>query len=216
MFQSISKSVLSLLIAYLVGSFPTAFIFGKFYKSIDIRQHGSGNVGATNAFRILGKLPGFIVLIIDVLKGLICPTLIADFFGQDILLSRVLLAVIAVAGHNWTVFLRFKGGKGMATSLGVLIGLAIKAAILRPVLLICLAVWVISFILSGIVSLSSIIAAVSLPILLVFFSAPIELVVLGIVFCAFVVLRHRPNISRLINREEHQIFTPPFQRKRFP
>lgn len=216
MFPSIIKTVFSLLIAYLAGSFPTAFVFGKFYKRIDIRQHGSGNVGATNAFRILGKLPGIIVLIIDIFKGMICPTLIADFFGQDILLSRILLAVVAVAGHNWTVFLRFKGGKGMATSLGVLIGLAIKAAILRPILLICVAVWVISFILSGIVSLSSIIAAVSLPILLVIFCAPIELVVLGIVFCAFIVLKHKSNISRLINREEHRIFTPPFQRKRFP
>jgi len=211
----IIKTILSLLVAYLVGSIPTGYIVGKLYKKIDIRAVGSGNVGATNAFRTLGKVPGIIVLIIDIVKGLICPTLIAQLFGQETLLQIILLAVAAVIGHNWTIFLKFKGGKGMATSLGVLLGLAIKIGILRPVLLICIGVWLITFALSGFVSLSSLASAVALPVFLVVFSAPLELIILGIVFCAFIVLRHRTNISRFIKGGEHQFFTFFLKRKRF-
>jgi acyl phosphate:glycerol-3-phosphate acyltransferase len=213
MFLHIVKLVLSFLVAYLVGSFPTAFVLAKLYKRIDIRQHGSGNVGATNAFRILGKLPGIIVLIIDIGKGLLCPTLVADLFGQTALINRIVLGITVVAGHNWTVFLRFKGGKGMATGLGVLIGLAIKAPVVQPVLLLSVLAWIISFFLSGIVSLSSIIAVFFLPVLMVVFSVPIELIVLGIIFCVFVVLRHRSNISRLIKREEPRVFKPFLKRR---
>src|SRR5262245_32464994 len=130
-----------IVISYLVGSIPTAFIFGKLYKNIDIRQHGSGNVGATNVFRVLGKKPGIIVLVLDIIKGVIPVVLVADIFGLVQPWHRILLAFCAVAGHNWTIFLGFKGGKGVATSLGVLIGLTIKIAGLRLVLLITILVW---------------------------------------------------------------------------
>lgn len=213
MFLPIIKFTLSLLVTYLIGSFPTAFVFAKLYKRIDIRQYGSGNIGATNAFRILGKLPGIIVLIIDIFKGLICPTLIADLFGQVALINRMVLGIAVVVGHNWTLFLKFKGGKGMATGLGVLIGLAIKVPVVRPVLLLSVLIWIVTFSLSGIVSLSSIVAAFFLPILMVFFSVPLELIVLGIIFCAFVVLRHQSNISRLLKKEEPRVFTPFLKRK---
>lgn len=213
MFLPIIKFALSLLVTYLIGSFPTAFVFAKLYKRIDIRQYGSGNIGATNAFRILGKLPGIIVLIIDIFKGLICPTLIADLFGPVALINRMVLGIAVVVGHNWTLFLKFKGGKGMATGLGVLIGLAIKAPLVRPALLLSVLIWIVIFSLSGIVSLSSIVAAFFLPILMVFFSVPLELIVLGIIFCAFVVLRHQSNISRLLKREEPLVFKPFLKRK---
>jgi len=216
MFLSVAKIILGILTAYLIGSLPTAYLLAKLYKRIDIRQHGSGNVGATNTFRVLGKLPGIIVLAVDIVKGLICPTLVADLFGQTSLLNRIVLAVAVVVGHNWTIFLKFKGGKGMATSLGVLIGLAIKISVLRLILLLSVGVWVISFLISGYVSLSSLIAAMGLPVLMVIFAAPFELIAMGIIFCGFVVLRHRSNISRLVRGEESRVNFAFLKRKRFP
>ena len=100
----------AVIVSYLIGAIPTAYIFGRALKGIDIRQHGSGNVGATNAFRILGKGPGTAVLLLDVLKGAVVTSLVADLFGQTDPLMRVILGIIVVCGHNWTVFLNFKGG----------------------------------------------------------------------------------------------------------
>ena len=132
---------ISAVFAYLIGSIPVAYIFGRVLKGIDIREHGSGNMGATNAFRVLGKGPGMVVLILDIIKGIIPVTLLANAFGLGDALSLVIIAVAAVAGHNWTVFLGFKGGKGMATSLGVLIGLAIQFQGLRIILLLVTMTW---------------------------------------------------------------------------
>src|SRR3989338_4435021 len=161
------KVLLAIAISYLIGSIPTAYIFGKWYKGIDIRQHGSGNAGATNVFRVLGKWPGIIVLTLDILKGIVAVVVIGDLFGLTQVWPIILLGVAGVAGHNWTVFLNFKGGKGIATSLGVLIGLTIKIAAIRPVLFMTVVIWAVCFIVSGFVSLASIVAATILPILMV-------------------------------------------------
>lgn len=193
-----------ILLSYLIGSIPTAYIFGKLSKGIDIRQHGSGNVGATNVFRVLGKGPGIIVLVIDILKGVLAVALIADLLGLTDILYRILLGLCAVSGHNWTIFLKFKGGKGIATSFGVLIGLTIKIAAIRMVLLVTVLGWLIIFLSTGYVSLASIVAAIILPIAMVATSQDILLVLLGVIFCIFIVLRHRPNIKRLLNGQEHQ------------
>ena len=206
--MNIISVILGIVLSYLIGAIPTAFIFGKLLKGIDIREHGSGNVGATNAFRVLGKGPGIIVLLIDVIKGIIPVTIIADFCGLTTILLRVLLALVVVCGHNWTVFLNFKGGKGIATSLGVLIGLTIKIAVIRPVLFVTIFVWLICFLFTGFVSLSSIIAATILPLVMVMTGQSIEIVSLGIIFCIFVVIRHRPNIKRLLQGQEGRISTP--------
>ena len=211
MFQTI-QVILSVSLSYLVGSIPTAYLFGKLYKGIDIRQHGSGNVGATNVFRVLGKVPGVIVLLIDIGKGVVATTLVADLFHLNQVVFYVLLGVAVVVGHNWTCFLKFKGGKGMATSLGVLIGLTIKIVSIRMVLLSCIGVWIIVFLFSGYVSLASIVSAVLLPILTVLFNQSFEIIFLGIIFSLFVVLRHRPNIRRLLAGEEHR-FNLLFNRK---
>src|ERR1700735_4572842 len=160
---------ISAVLAYLIGSIPVAYIFGRVLKNLDIREHGSGNMGATNAFRVLGRGPGTIVLILDIIKGIIPVTLLANAFGLTDALSLVIIAVAAVAGHNWTVFLGFKGGKGMATSLGVLIGLAIQLPGLRIVLGLATLIWLVLFLALGYVSLASISAAVSLPVLMVIF-----------------------------------------------
>ncbi len=205
--------VLSLVVCYLIGSIPTAYLMGRFCKGIDIRRHGSGNVGATNALRVLGKIPGSIVLLVDVLKGAVAVTIVGDLFGLEHVGYRVLLAVAVVAGHNWTIFLNFKGGKGIATSLGVLIGLTIKISFLRPILLISVLIWLIVFFLSGFVSLASMVSAVLLPFLMVEFNQPLEMVVLGIIFCVFVILRHRLNIKRLLSGKESRVDFP-FRKKR--
>lgn len=207
------KLVLALVTAYLVGSIPTAYIVGKLYRGIDIRQYGSGNIGATNVFRVLGKTAGIMVLLMDIAKGTIATTLIPQLFGLNQIMCYVLLGLAAVSGHNWTIFLNFKGGKGMATSLGVLIGLTITIAAIRPVLGLSVLVWLSVFLLTGYVSLASIISAVVLPIFMVLLTASFELMALGIVFCIFIVLRHRPNIKRLLAREEHR-FSFPYQKRK--
>ncbi|MCB9771075.1 MAG: glycerol-3-phosphate 1-O-acyltransferase PlsY [Candidatus Omnitrophica bacterium] len=201
-----------LLLSYLLGSIPTAYLFGRIFNGIDIRQHGSGNVGATNAFRILGKKLGTIVLLLDILKGVIAITVIGNIFHLDLVYLRVLLGVMVVIGHNWTVFLQFKGGKGIATSLGVLIGLAIQYEVLRIVLALTLFAWIVPFIITGYVSLASLIAAVVLPLAMFSVRTPIELRILGLVFCVFVVVRHIENIKRLLAGQERRVNFP-FKRK---
>jgi glycerol-3-phosphate acyltransferase PlsY len=181
-------------------------------KKIDIRQHGSGNVGATNAFRVLGKGPGTAVLIIDILKGVIPTTIIANLFGLSDPLSLVMIGLMAVAAHNWTVFLQFKGGKGIATSLGVLIGFAIQIPGLSPVLFITLGTWIILFLLSGYVSLASLGASVVLPMSMVVLDQAFPLKIISIVLCVFIVFRHRTNITRLLQGKENRV-TLPFHKK---
>lgn len=207
------KIALAVVVSYLIGSIPTAYIFGRVLKGIDIRKHGSGNVGATNAFRILGKGAGSAVLLIDVAKGAVVTSLVADLFGLHDPLMRVFLGLVVVCGHNWTVFLNFKGGKGIATSLGVLIGLTIAIASIRPVVLYTFLSWVVVFLITGYVSLASMIASVTLPLLALIFPQPFAVVMLAVILCVFVVLRHRPNITRLLQNKESKVRFPWHKRK---
>jgi len=207
--------VVAVIMSYLLGSIPTAYLFGRFLQGIDIREYGSGNVGATNAIRVLGKVPGSIVLLLDIGKGALALTVVGDVFGLDSAASRIFLALAVVAGHNWTIFLNFKGGKGIATSLGVLIGLTIEFPELRGVLFICLLAWLISFLVSGIVSISSIIAATVLPVAMVLTAQSFAMILLGVIFCLFVIIRHRPNIKRLFSGQEPKVDLP-FLRKKNP
>lgn len=192
--------------SYLIGSLPTAYLFGRWLKGIDIREHGSGNVGATNAFRVLGKGPGTIVLLIDIAKGIL-PVLLAGAFHAQVP-GRILAAIMAVCGHNWTCFLNFTGGKGIATTLGALIGLTVVLADIRLAVLFCVLGWVLCFLVTAYVSVSSIFAAVLLPVLMIIFSADISIILLSIVLCLFVVFRHRPNIQRLFKGQEHKVPLP--------
>lgn len=201
------KFVLGLVMSYLLGSIPTAYLLGKALKGIDIREHGSGNVGATNVFRVMGKGPGVIALLGDILKGVLAVAMVPDILGLTGIMHRVAMALMVVIGHNWTVFLNFQGGKGIATSLGVLIGLTIREAAIRPVLLWTVIVWATSFIVTGFVSLSSLIASFFLPMIMVWTDQPIEMICLGVIFCVFVTLRHRLNIKRLLASQEPQVFS---------
>jgi glycerol-3-phosphate acyltransferase PlsY len=203
-----TRVLLAVISSYLLGSIPTAYIFGKRLKGIDIREHGSGNVGATNVFRVLGKGPGVCVLLLDIIKGFVPLVLLTNIFQINDVRVLLLLAVAAVCGHNWTVFLNFKGGKGIATSFGALIGLAVQVANFRPVLLGAVLVWGAVFGLTAIISVASIAAALALPVLMMLTGQPVELILLGAVFCLFVVVRHRPNIRRLLSGQEPKVPLP--------
>ena len=196
--------------AYIIGSIPTAYIFGRVIKGIDIREHGSGNIGATNVFRVIGKAPGIIVLIIDTFKGLICVTYLASGFlylapVTRPELYRILVGLSAIAGHNWTLFLKFKGGKGVAASAGVAIGLIPKIFWLGFL------VWLITFFITGFVSLASIIAVISVPIFTLAFGEPVEIIIFMCFLCLIIVYKHKPNIRRLARGEEKRI---PFFKKK--
>jgi glycerol-3-phosphate acyltransferase PlsY len=198
-----------IIISYFVGSIPTAYIFGRILKGVDIRQFGSGNIGATNALRVLGRIPGIAVLIFDMLKGLISVLLIGDFLAARVALSdeaiRVLLGLSCIAGHIWTVFLRFKGGKGVATTFGVLLGLSLKvpglAWVFGPVILIWLAV----FMLLRIVSLASIISILALPLLMLLFKKSAILVVSSLLLAILILIRHRSNLKRILQGKESRL-----------
>jgi glycerol-3-phosphate acyltransferase PlsY len=202
------KIIAGLLLAYLLGAIPTAYIAGRLCKGIDIRQHGSKNVGATNVFRVLGKTPGIIVLVCDILKGVLAVVVIPFIFGFQYIGYFILFGLAAVCGHNWTIFLKFKGGKGVATSLGVLIGLTILIASMRLIVLLCVLIWLGVFFGFGFVSLASMVAVLFLPLLMVIFFQPLELVILGVVFCFLVIWRHRPNILRLLHGSESRVQFP--------
>lgn len=202
---------IALIISYLIGSVPTAYIFGRLLKGVDIRSCGSGNVGATNALRVLGKPAGITVLILDILKGFVCVFFVGDylvfkavaFVPADLL--RILVGFACICGHNWTIFLGFKGGKGVASTLGVLIGLSAKVAGFNTVLLAVLASWLVVFMLWRIVSLASIIAGISIPIYMMLFRQSSEMIVSGVILAVLGVFRHRSNIQRILRGKEPRL-----------
>lgn len=197
----------TLLVAYLIGALPTAYIFGKLLKGIDIRKHGSGNVGATNVFRTVGKIPGILVFIIDVLKGaavvvllpLVVKTIDPDAFILSYDYFYILLGASAIAGHMWTCFLKFKGGKGVATTAGVMAGLS------PGVLGVCLIVWIVVFSLWKFVSLASICSAVFMPIFSLIIGKSLEFIIFTTILCIVGVHAHRSNIRRLIQGTERRL-----------
>ncbi|MCF7919493.1 MAG: glycerol-3-phosphate 1-O-acyltransferase PlsY [Candidatus Cloacimonetes bacterium] len=195
--------IISLMIAYLIGSIPFSFIFGKL-RGIDLREHGSGNVGATNALRVLGTKTGIITLLLDMGKGLLAVEIGRMLLGSGIEWQLVLVAVAAIAGHIFTIFLRFKGGKGVATSAGVFIDL------LPIPCLLALLLFIIIVSITRYVSLGSITAAFFLfSYMLVvairnnFTNLP-SLAVVTLV-AGFIIIRHKSNIQRLLQGNENKI-----------
>ena len=193
--------IFSCLTAYLIGSIPTGFLMTKIFVGADIRSAGSKNVGATNVYRVAGKLPGLLTLIIDIVKGIIVVTLAADFFYKylpdvDYIFYKTLLGLIVILGHIYSVFLKFKGGKGVATTIGV------TAAIAPLVLLVSLAVWLIVFIPTNYVSLGSLAFGMALPISALLFDQPFYVVIFCVILCIINTYKHKSNIKRLLKREE--------------
>ncbi|MFP7252965.1 glycerol-3-phosphate 1-O-acyltransferase PlsY [Terribacillus goriensis] len=185
--------VLFILLAYVIGSIPSALIVGKVGYNIDVREHGSGNLGATNTFRILGKKAGVIVLIADILKGTIA-TILPVLFGFDLYL--LIIGLGAVIGHVYPIFARFKGGKAVATSAGIILGVnALLFAII-------IASFVIVLLISKYVSLASMTAGVVGVIVSLFIAQDIVLTIVLGLLAIFILYKHRQNIVRIIRREE--------------
>ena len=192
--------------AYLLGSIPTAIWLGKAKYGIDVREHGSNNAGATNTFRVLGKKPGVIVLFIDILKGFIAVFLpfifgIGEWGSNHLIEVQLVAALCAVSGHVLPIFANFRGGKGVATSLGVIVGVHPIAAG------ICVAVFLIVFVISKYVSLGAMIAACCFPILLAFYFKvdSVWLLSFSVLLSAVVVYVHKKNIGRLLRKEENKM-----------
>lgn len=186
------KVILAVLISYLLGSIPVGYIICRVIKGIDIRTVGSGNIGATNVARAVGKKWGIITLILDILKGFLAVTIV----GEQAELSRIACALAVIGGHNWTIFLKFRGGKGVATTAGALSGLV------PAVFLSSFCVWFVVFIIWRYISLASIIAGISLPIFLALYREPKIYLGLGVVIALVGVIRHKENIRRLLRGEE--------------
>ena len=191
----------TLLLGYLLGSIPSGFLAGKWCKDIDLRTIGSGSTGATNVLRNVGKGPALVVFLVDVAKGA-AAVLIASALTQNNPLNdwiQVLAGLAALAGHIWPIWLGFKGGKAVATGLGLFLGLA------WPVGLACFGMFMAVFSLSRIVSLASVVAALSLPLLMAAGSGSNANLVVALVAMALVLWRHRSNIQRLINGTEPKV-----------
>jgi glycerol-3-phosphate acyltransferase PlsY len=189
--------LLVILASYLIGSIPNGLIIGQTFYKVDLRQFGSKNIGATNAFRTLGPKPAFWVFLTDALKG-VAGVLIGQYIGGTAM-AEVLGGIGAIAGHNWSVFLKMKGGRGVATGLGVI-------AMLSPkVTLIVFVVWAVIVYFTRYVSLASITAAALVPITMWLLNSKLEFLYFGLLAALFVIVRHRPNIERLLNGTESKI-----------
>ncbi len=201
---------LGMLAAYLVGSIPTAVWLGRMIKGVDLREHGSGNAGATNAFRVLGKRLGGLVMLIDTFKGLgaVAVAGLAGFvglyFSHPVQISTELVfGLCAVLGHIFPLYVGFKGGKGVATMLGVAIGVHPLGALL------CLGTFILVFLLSRYVSLGSLAATFVFPIVMAIPACNPHgtselLVMFGVMVFGIVVLSHRGNIQRLMKGDENR------------
>lgn len=185
------------LIAYVLGSVPNGLVFGRLIWQIDLREHGSHNIGATNAWRTLGKGPGLLIFLLDFLKGAVSVYIGTHLAGTP--LAAVLAGIFAIAGHSCSLFLKFQGGKGVATGLGVIVMMMPLPALLVFLL------WLGIVKISGYVSLGSIVAAAFVPVLAWLFAFPQEYICFGILAAAFIIIRHHANIGRLLNRTESKI-----------
>ena len=189
--------VIVLVVSYLIGSIPNGLLIGKTMTGVDIREFGSKNIGATNAFRVLGPWPAFWVFLTDMLKGVAGVYLAQVLAGSAA--SQLAGGIAAIAGHNWSVFLGFTGGRGVATGLGVI------AVLVPKVTLVVFGVWLAIVLVTRYVSLGSIVAAALVPPLMWYTGVQWEILCFGVLAAAFVILRHRPNIERLLKGEELKI-----------
>ncbi|MGZ4122613.1 MAG: glycerol-3-phosphate 1-O-acyltransferase PlsY [Tumebacillaceae bacterium] len=190
--------VLLLILSYLIGSIPTALIVGKLGYGVDVREHGSGNLGGTNTFRTLGKTAGTIVIVVDILKGTLA-TLLPMMF--DVHLHPIFAGLPAVLGHCYPIFAGFRGGKAVATSAGVLLGVS------SLFFAVVIAVFLITLYFTKYISLSSMVAGVACHVYGIFMGDWI-LSIVTFALCLFVLYRHRSNIERIMNKTEHKVPWP--------
>ncbi|AGA57999.1 acyl-phosphate glycerol 3-phosphate acyltransferase [Thermobacillus composti KWC4] len=191
-------SIIAVAASYLLGSISFSILIARWVKGIDIRQHGSGNAGATNTLRVLGKGPAAAVFLLDVAKG-IAAVLIGQWLGEGEIWVPILCGAAAITGHNWPIWFRFKGGKGIATTIGVMATLAFWPALLAGIIAIA------AIAITRYVSLGSLIFAALLPVFILVLSMPYELFWVSLLICVYAFIRHRTNIVKLVRGQEHKL-----------
>ncbi|MBZ2173953.1 glycerol-3-phosphate 1-O-acyltransferase PlsY [Schnuerera sp. xch1] len=186
------------MLAYLIGNFSSAYVLGKIIKNTDIRNCGSGNAGATNALRVFGKKIGILAFVFDVLKGVLAIYIGGKILGYD---GKLIAGLFSVIGHNWPIFLNFKGGKGIATSFGILLSLH------WPTAMISLVFFIVVLVMKRYVSLSSITAAVVAPIVVILIKRPFDkgFVIVTLILAIIAIFKHKANIKRLLEGKEYKI-----------
>lgn len=185
-------------ISYLIGSLIFSFLVGKLVKGIDIRKYGSGNAGATNTLRVLGKGPAIAVLVLDVCKGVLAVCL-GGWFAPDELWVQVLCGLAVIVGHNWPVYFGFRGGKGIATTIGVMFTLSFLPALIAG-LIALLFVFITRY-----VSLGSLIFTGLLPLILLIMDRPLAILYASLLITCFAYTRHRSNIVKLVQGKENKL-----------
>lgn len=196
MINNVEQVILMLVAAYLLGSIPSGVWIGKAFFHIDIRRHGSGNIGTTNTYRVLGPIAGTVVMALDISKGAVA-TLLPTFF-HVYTISPLVFGLAAILGHTFSIFDKFKGGKAVATSAGML--LAYKPAFF----FLAFAIWVLVILLTSMVSLASMVGF-TLTTIAIFFTHDVFLSILAAILTVFIFYRHRANISRIRNGTESMV-----------
>ena len=191
-----------LICAYLIGSIPSALWIGKLFYKTDVREHGSGNLGTTNTFRVLGKKPGIVVMLMDIFKGTAAVLLIKLPIFEDVTIHALMIGIVAVVGHMLPIFARFRGGKAVATSAGVILGYSL------PLFLVLLVTFICSLKLSKMVSLTSMITATVAIIYSSIYwivTGEFALFILIAFLASFIFYRHRENIQRIKDGKKKKI-----------
>jgi len=199
--MTLLHSLVFVLVSYLFGALPIGLLVGRMVKGIDVRDYGSGNIGASNVWRTMGPLWGIAVFLFDFCKGYF-PTHLAGRVHDVSLWLPILAGLAAILGHNFSPFLRFKGGKGVATSLGVVYGLSPLAAAVG------FAVWGLCLLITRYISISSMIAAVVTSLVLIGFNRDLPHVLFALLVAFFVLIKHRPNMVRLKAGTEPKVDRP--------
>ena len=199
-------NVVAVLLAYFIGSIPSAIWVSKWFFGIDVRDYGSNNAGATNTFRVIGKVAGFIVLFFDILKGWISVKLLTNLIFYDpnsleFINMQLIVGITAVLGHVFPIYEKFQGGKGVATLMGIILAINFSAAIG------CVIIFLVIFLFFNYVSLGAIVAAIFFPIITIFILRveSLSLIYFSIFISILVILTHKPNIFRLLNKDENKM-----------
>jgi glycerol-3-phosphate acyltransferase PlsY len=190
---------IAILISYLIGSIPSGFLLTKYVMKKDVRQYGSGNIGATNVARVMGLKAGILVAAFDILKGYLGVMVGQTILGSNLSTAILFVAIAAIAGHDWSIFLGFSGGKGVATTFGVILRLYPLAFLIYAL------IWLGLVLTTRYVSLGSIIGSMSLPLTLYFTAYDSKHVIFASLLSLFVMYTHRANIKRLLKGEENRM-----------
>ena len=200
------NNVIAVLLAYFIGSIPSAIWVSKWFFGVDVRDYGSNNAGATNTFRVIGRVAGFTVLFFDILKGWVSVKILTSLIlyepqSSEFINMQLVVGITAVIGHVFPIYEKFQGGKGVATLMGIILAINFSAAIG------CVVIFLLIFIFTNYVSLGAIVAAIFFPIITIFIIRveSISVVYFSIFISILVILTHKPNIYRLLNKDENKM-----------